>query len=291
MPAVKFKTSFRPAAGIMTALLLALLHSGCETYEMDSLWLEDPVTVDGDSADWRGSLYYLEDEKASIGVKNDGQNLYICLLTQEPVRGRQALNQGLILWFDPAGGKAKSFGINYPIGAGGEFRPGQGMQRPDQDPEEMRERMRQARLDSLDTLRILDRDGEETHRLKKDELEEMEIAVQSSQSLFVYELKIPLNGTENQPFKFQAPPGRTIGVGLEIPKLDRAGMRGARPGGGMGGMPGGGGRGGRPGGGMGGRSGRPGGGRGAFNPDSLLGMKLWTKIKLASEEISSPPFS
>ncbi len=277
---LQFKGSLRPAAGILTALLLALFHSGCETYEMDSLWTEDPVAIDGDSADWRGSLYYLEDEGASIGVKNDGQNLYICLLTQEPARNRLALNQGLILWFDPTGGKTKSFGIHYPIGAGGEFPPGPGKPRPDQDPEEMRERMRQARLESLDTLRILDRDGEETHRLKIDDLEEMEIAVHTSQSLFVYELKIPLSASERLPFKLQTTPGRTIGVGLEIPKMDGAGMRGTRPGGGMGGMPGGGGRG-----------GRAGGGRGNFSPDALPGMKIWTKIKLASEEISSPPFS
>ncbi len=277
-PSLKFKDSLRPAAGIMTALLLALLHSGCETYEMDSQWRDDPVTIDGNYAEWRGGLYYLEDEGASIGIKNEGQNLYICLLTQEPLRSRQALNQGLILWFDPAGGKAKSFGINYPIGTGGEFQSGPGMPRPDQDPEEVRERRRQGSLESLGTMRILDRDGEEIHRLKTDDLEEMEIAVSTSQSLFVYELKIPLSASENLPIKLRTNPGRTIGVGLEIPKMDRAGMRGTRPGGGMGGMPGGGGRGGRPGGGMGGgmdgRSGRPGGGRGAFNPDSALGMKI-----------------
>ncbi len=253
---------------------------------MESLWLTDAIHIDGDASDWKGSLYYLEDEKASFGIKNDTENLYVCLITQDPTRIRQATSLGMILWFDPAGGKDKDFGINYPVGqtAGMMPRPERGEQ--GQDPEEMIKRRREAAQASLEEIKILDSEGLELGRVRVGETQGMEVAVQTSESMFVYEIRLPLSASEHLPFVFEARPGQILGIGLEMPKREMPPMRDSRPGGSMGGM------GGRSGGmsgagSMGGRSGgmggRPSGGRGNFDPDLFKGVKIWSKVTLAKQ--------
>jgi hypothetical protein len=112
----------------------------------------------------------------------------------------------------------------------------------------------------------------------------MEIAVQASQGMFVYELRLPLSSVQHLPFKFDVRTGQTIGIGMEIPEVDMREARRSMEEGGMGGRAGRGGKGGRTGGGMGGgMSGRPGGGRGSYDPDSLKGKKIWFKVHLASD--------
>ncbi|MFA9454613.1 MAG: hypothetical protein ACERK6_11945 [Candidatus Aminicenantaceae bacterium] len=285
----------RPAAGAFLALLLVFTQTGCGDYKMDSLWLTEPITIDGDSSDWRGALYYLKDDKASVGIRNDRENLYVCLITQDPTLSRQALNLGLILWIDPAGGKEKLFGINYPIGARENFRLGPGRDPEGLDPEQMQEELRNTSLESLHELRFLDAEGQELDRLELEQLEGMEIAVETSRGIFVYELRIPLISDQRLPFVLAVQAGQTIGIGLEIPKVDREEMRQSM-GGGNGEGPPGGGTGGRSGGGMGGmggrggggKGGRPGGGRENFDQDLLKGKKIWSKIHLAIDSPSYP---
>lgn len=243
----------RPAAGAFLALLLVFTQAGCGDYKLDSLWLTKSISIDGDSSDWRGSLYYLEDDKASVGFMNDSENLYMCLITQDPTLIRQALSMGLIIWFDPTGGKAKSFGINFPIGARESFRLGPGRDPEGRDPEQMQEELRNTSLESLHELRFLDAEGQELDRLELEQLEGMGIAVETSQGMFVYELMIPLISDQRLPFVLAVQTGQTIGIGLEIPKVDREEIRQSM-GGGSGEGPPGGGTGGRSGGGMGGIS-------------------------------------
>jgi hypothetical protein len=289
MPTHRTLALIRPAAWVLAALLSALILGGCDTYEMDSLWLREPIQIDGDTADWEGSLYFIEDQSVSVGIKNDRDHLYLCLITHDPNRARQALGRGLILWLDPSGGENKAFGINYPMGGGRPPMPGKDREGMERDPEAEQETERPAVFESLNELKVLDPEDEGgSLTLKLDELQGMEIAVQTSPNAFAYEIKLPLNTDDRLPFSFQTAPGRTIGIGLEIPEMDMENRLGPRPGpgGGPGGMPGGGGgMGGRPGG-MGRSGGRPGG----FDPDMFKGIKIWSKIHLATDATSLPPF-
>jgi hypothetical protein len=283
----------RLAAGASLALLLFLFQSGCRDYELESLWFAGPITIDGGSSEWRGALYYLEDEKASLGIKNNGEDLYMCLITQDPTLIRQTLSLGLVLWIDPAGGKRKSIGINYPIGARERVKMGRGSDPEGREPEQIRENLRKASLESLDKLRFLDPEGVVLDLRELDQLEGMEIAVKVSQGMFVYELRLPLISDPSLPFVLSLRTGQKIGMGLEIPKVDReevwqslgGGRGGSLPGGTTGGRSGGGmgGKGGRGGGGM--RS-RPGRGEGNIDQDLLEGIKIWSKIRLAIDPLS-----
>ncbi len=277
----------RLAAGAFLALLLVLTQAGCRDYELDSLWLKEPITIDGDSSEWRGILYYLKDEKASIGIVNDRENLYVCLITQDPTLSRQALSMGLILWIDPAGRKDRSFGINYPIGARERFGMEPGRDPEGRDPEQIKEDVHKASLESLDELRFLDPEGLELDRMEIEQLEGMEIAVEVSQGMFVYELRLPFTVESRLPFALTLQTGQDIGIGLEIPKLEREEMQQSM-GGGRGGSSRGGGTGSRAGGGRGGggKRGRPGASSGNFDQDLLKGKKIWATIHLAIDPLS-----
>jgi hypothetical protein len=93
--------------------------------------------------------------------------------------------------------------------------------------------------------------------------------------LFVYDLKVPLKSDEEHPYAIEANAGTAIGVGLEIPEIDKDEMKRAKqermggegmPPGGMGDL--------------GGGMGRPGGPR----PKIPNGLDVWASLQLALDQ-------
>ena len=251
-------------------LLSFLVLNGCGEYELDSLWRgERSIVIDGESSDWLGTLVYLEDENFSVGILNDENFLYVCLLTENQFMRTQMMRMGFTLWFDSEGGKDKSFGIRFPLGMPAR-EPGLKRGEDEQD----REKMRRNFMRSQKELVILGPKESRSRRILIAEVEGIEVRTKSSSGLLVYELKVPLIKTREFPYAIGTRAGEVIGLGFEIPKIERSNMRN-REGGGMGGRGGigGGGRGGR-GGGMGGMRG---GGKRSGMPKAL---KLWIKVHL-----------
>jgi hypothetical protein len=50
----------------------------------------------------------------SLGVQNDGQFLYFVIITQDPQQAALLTEKGFTLWFDGAGGRAKSAALEVP---------------------------------------------------------------------------------------------------------------------------------------------------------------------------------
>ncbi len=257
--------------------LFVIFLVGCGTVELDSRWKEQEIAIDGDSSDWLGSLYFFEGEDISIGFLNDESDLYVCLIAEEPTLRAQMMMQGFTAWFDPEGGKEKTFGIRFPLGrqAMGEDDMDIRMRGRDneQDPQELQEHFQE----SLTELEIVGPGKDRLHRIPVKEVKGIEVKIDLSGGLVVYELKVPLRSSEQFPYAIGTQPGNTIGLGLEIQKFDpramRGGMGGRRPGG-MG-MP--------PGGGMGG--GRGGMGmRGGRGPQMPRGLDVWVSLQLAAAE-------
>jgi len=252
----------------MPLLLLALGLAGCSTFttfSTESQPLDHQIIVDGKTDDWAGNLYVVEGERVSLGLLNDRDNLYICLLAEDNITRSQIMMQGLTIWFDPQGGKKKTLGIKYPIGLPPGERP---MPRIGENPEE-------PGFDNLPSelpkeLEIIRSEKETPQKLNIAEAKGIELKAVPSSGLLVYELKIPLVQTEEHPIAVGAEPGKTIGIGFETGKLDLSKMPRER----SGGMPPMGG--GRDRGGMGGMGGF---GRG---PQMLQGLKIWAKVQLAS---------
>ncbi|MDP2913843.1 MAG: hypothetical protein Q8O91_00145, partial [Candidatus Aminicenantes bacterium] len=244
--------------------------TGCKTfntYTAESRPVSRPIVIDGKTDDWQGDLYVVPGERLSIGFINDPDNLYVCLLTSDTFTRFQIMSQGLTVWFDPKGGKEKVFGIKFPLGPPAGQQPKMTMSETgdpvfDEPPGT-----------SMNEFEIVRSEKEPVQRMEFSQAKGLEIKVASSTGLIVYEMKIPLVQSGQDPVAVGSVPGKTVGIGFETGKVDVSKM----PRGNRGGMPGGGGAGGRPPMGGGGASGGM-GMRGGI-PD---GLKVWALVQLST---------
>jgi hypothetical protein len=259
------------------ASLLCL--AGCRALELESGWRNKEIKIDGKNTEWHEVMIDLEKAGVFVGFLNDEANLYACLTVGSPILRANLLRQGLTVWFDPAGGRKKTFGLRFPIGRErnpDQERRGQGPEffGPDRygrengpDEEGMQEYIEKA----LTELEILGPGKNEIERMPLAQAAGIEIKLVPSRGLTVYELKIPLVRSEQHPYAVGALPGQVVGLGIESARISfRRGMGmmgGAMPGGGL----------------------RPswGGGRGpgGFNEGMMTDLpkelKLWAKLRLA----------
>ena len=249
-------------------LLLTFLLVGCgnSQLELNSNWRDREITVDGKSADWRGAMLFFEDDNVSVGLLNDENFFYICMIVEDQFMRTQVMRQGFTLWFDPDGGKEKTFGIKYPLGMQAS---GTGMRRDEQN----LERSSQAPRRPMIELEILGPGKDELKKMPIAEAKGIDIIVEFSSGMLVYELKVPLIQSEQHSYAIGAETGSSVGIGLEAPKMEKSDMRRQMSGERGGGGPSGGMRGGA------GGSGMPGGGR---RSQMRKPLKIWAVVHLAS---------
>jgi uncharacterized membrane protein YgcG len=253
----------------------AFFLAGCGTFKLESKWLDREITIDGRSDDWLGTMMYMEEKNISIGLFNDENFLYICMIAEDQFVRNQVMRQGVMLWFDPSGGKKEIFGIRFPIGMQAGDVPM--VRRGDeQDPE----RFRQARRRSMTELEIFVPGKDESIRMPKEDAKGIDIDVKGLSGMLVYELKVPLTHSEEHPYAIGAKAGSLIGVRVETPKMSRQRMSGRGGMGGKGGM----------GGGKGGGRGGMGGGMqgGGMRPQMPKPLKIKAVVQLASNNNSDP---
>lgn len=276
---------------------IGISTSACREYEMNSQWKARNIVVDGSASDWSGLLGYIEDKNVSIGIVNDGRFLYICLTSGDRSRRLQVMSQGMTLWFDPNGKHEKAFGIRFPLGRGnaaaGRKRPPAGtsgknreaLRSGTQGAGAARKKLAGDLKRLFSKLEILGPGKNDVRKISLTDIRGIRVGIDRQSDMLTYELKIPLALSETLPNAIGTLPGKTIGLGIEIPKMERSELSSSRgrrmPGGGMGGM---GGRGGR-GGGMRGGGMRGGGGRmaGGMRPDMFGSLKIWITVHLASQ--------
>ena len=254
---------------LLAGFLLVL--TACGTLDVASVWSDAGITIDGLTDDWRGRLYDVKDTGVSFGVQNDDRFVYVCLRAADRRAAAQILRAGLIVWFDPKGGKDKVLGVHYPLEPDGDELPGLSRGAGGQDENARRER-RQALAERREEIEILGPGRDETIRLKKDELKGIEAAFANAGGVFAYEVKVQLAAGPDSPYAVGLKSGNQVGIGFDSPRPDvllgRRGAGGRTPGGGMGGR-----MGGR---GMGGGMIGVGGGRGGVQQ-----LKVWLKAALA----------
>jgi len=256
----------KPAMSSILILFLFLLV-GCGTSKLDlnSNWRDREITVDGKNADWLGAMLFFEEDNVSVGLLNDENFFYICMIAEDQFVRTQMMRQGFTLWFDPDGGKEKTFGIKYPLGMQASA---MGMRRDEQNLERSSQSPRRPMIE----LEILGPGKDELKKIPIAEAKGIDIIVEFSSGMLVYELKIPLIRSEQYPYAIGAEAGISIGIGLEMSKMEKSDMSGQISGGRGGGGPSGGMRGG-----AGGR-GMPGGRR----PQKRQPLKIWAVVQLAS---------
>ena len=91
-----------------------LFVGGCNrTVAVSSRWANEEIVVDGRDSEWgNGGLYYDEKTNMKIGIRNDAQSLYLCLICKDENIQRQFLQQGFTLWVSQDKEKNKLWGFS-----------------------------------------------------------------------------------------------------------------------------------------------------------------------------------
>ena len=171
-----------------------------------SRWRTEAVTVDGLSADWQAPE--LLDRGVTVGAVNDGEFLYLVVSAKDP-ESIAYLSTGLIVWLDPGGRRAETFGLRI-AGVEQPMLPGMTPIAPAAGPAGISTTV----LDRFDVLGP----GKNQRRLV-DLTPELSIEIASSraETEVAYELKIPLQKTSSRTYAVGVAPGRTIGLGIATP--------------------------------------------------------------------------
>jgi hypothetical protein len=245
-------------------ILFAWILNGCSTtVQMTSSWNDKTITIDGSDADWGTSLNPVAHSPVAVGIRNDGEFLYVCLSTQDPFLQAQILNRGLTLWFDPKGGEEEAFGIHFPL---------RGENTPRWNPREPLATNFRFFQPSFQELALLGpEDQQEIFSVLQ--VKGIKVTLGASEKSLVYELQVPLRSSAEMPHAVGIIENHILGIGFQTPEFgsDRvqgpSGRASARTGGGR-------------------RGGSGGGGAGADlaganRPEPL---DLWTKVVLISQK-------
>lgn len=266
----------------LCVFLAAAAASGRPTFT--SQLRDDAITVDGRYDDWYGHLDPFEAAPVAVQFLNDGEYLYMRMTASSTTERMQVVRQGFTVWFDPAGGTKKHFGVRYPVvehGTGGDGDPRGGGGRRGGGRPGGGERDGLSEPSPGDRLDVLGPGKDDARMLTRDHAQGVDVAIRSEQGTLQYELKVPLVKSAEHPYAIDAVAGKPIGFGLETGKSQHAFSMGG-PGGGFGG--GGGGMGGRGGGrGGGGGGGRGGGMRGGGGGgEAAKPLKGWGLVTIAA---------
>ena len=98
-------------AAVVAAVAIAV---AAEALRIDSAWSAEAPAIDGKLPDWPSPLVTLGSTPVSLGVRNDGESLYVALASSEQATRTMLGAAGFTVWFDPAGKDKKTFGITVP---------------------------------------------------------------------------------------------------------------------------------------------------------------------------------
>jgi hypothetical protein len=262
------------AAFVRCASLIPLtfLLAGCGTsLQLASAWTSSEIKIDGVNSEWRDAMTYARTSDASVGIKNDGNLLYVCFTTSNRQTQLQMLAFGLTTWFSPEGKKERTFGIHFPVG--GQLQALRLVSR-DRASEELQQLVRVSQGD----LEVVGSTDASRHRITDQEAAGIRARLGYSEESIVYELEVPLRKTAEHPFAIGATESQMISVGFETGEISST-LGGLQSGPSALSTPSRGARGGRSSGG----ASSSGGGMGS---ERLEPLRLWATVQLASAAAS-----
>ncbi len=201
---------------------------------MLSKWQENSLIIDGSKRDWENNLKYFKEQKVAVGITNDNQNLYLCLVVSGNARIMNLLRAGLTTWFKPQNSDGETFGIQYPIHNSTPVIKDFGKYSNETDFEKRQKEIQNKLLIEQNEFLVLNEDNYPLYAspLKGENGIEVRIGLEFNQ--LVYELKIPLNGGKESLLKMNTASHDEIKIGfisghIEKPEK-RPGSMGMSPG-------------------------------------------------------------
>jgi hypothetical protein len=209
-------SGMRRLLALLPAAVLAVgaaVLGAANPIEFSSSWRTEPIRIDGNNEDWHGHIRAVTGQKFSIGLLNDADAVYVCLITTDRVLSQQIMRQGLMVWLDPASTNPKkhTFGVHFPIDP-------RLMAMRDPDTIYSRDASPGMGPDVGQTaVGILGAKGDPT-RVPIEESGGIQARLALHGDALVYELKVPLKGSAAGPYSVDVDPGGSLRLELETPE-------------------------------------------------------------------------
>ncbi|MDO9577644.1 MAG: hypothetical protein Q7J16_07140 [Candidatus Cloacimonadales bacterium] len=205
-------------------MIAVILLQGCNMIQLESLWRDREITIDGNDKDWIDAQYYLKDYNVVLGVMNDENFLYLCFYPTTQELTRQLITRGCTLWINTEGKKKKEVGIHFPLG----MQNPQMFEKLDKSEQQMPndKKMELPNIEKMlltlpKELEIIGPVRNDVVKMKLSELTGLEMAVGAHKGLFAYELKIPLYADSGNSFSLNVKPNAEFLIGFETPKIEQ----------------------------------------------------------------------
>jgi hypothetical protein len=220
MPCIHSAAARLPRWLLLVLPLLAVSLSAAprarstDTADISSAWRAQPIRIDGNDEDWYGLTSPVKGQRFAVGLLNDSDAIYLCLVTKDRVLTTQIERQGLMIWLDPAGAKKRSFGIQFPIDPWLEAmrdtgrRPRQAIPEGASLPEDV----------GQGTVGILGAGKSGPKRVPMEEAGGIAARLAVRGDVLVYEMRIPLKGSQPGPYAVNAEPGSSLRLELQTPE-------------------------------------------------------------------------
>jgi len=185
----------------------------CNSLKFQSKRLDRDITVDGSYDEWEGALLYNKDYGATVGFLNDDEYSYLCLYSADQQVLTRAVAAGFTVWFEGSGKKDERLIIKYPIG--------EAMLRRERFQGGGRERADRIAQSIQEQSELVITQGDRREKLESVDLDDYGLEAKIGRHLgrMVYEIRVPLHGSENMPYAINPRPGKPIKVGFELGEM------------------------------------------------------------------------
>lgn len=213
------KSNFLKAVILGSAVMLALAAAGpAKDVPVTSRWLAAPLLIDGQNQDWAGDALATEKGvKVDYAFGNDGRNLYVLFIFNDPKFLSTIDATGITIYFSPAGKKEKDFGVRFmkknvgPDEVIATFEK-RGMALT----EEKKQEIRATPKYNLFLADAVDKDGKVIVPTQNPaDVDPPAFRSARQGNLVIYEFRVPLVARDLHPAGVGAAPGQAIRLGFE----------------------------------------------------------------------------
>ena len=201
---------------VMPGLLLLL--NGCSGgLKLTSDWQQSEMNIDGSDSQWQRGLYYDKESDLVYGVRNDEKYVYVFLKTQNRSTLMQIMRQGLTVWVDREDGKNQTFGIQYPMSK----QDTHSRLNPDTNEEIIHPFLDQ----EFPELAIIGPKKQDIQRFPELEAPGIRVKLSRTHETLIYELRVPLKKTSEQPYAVEPTSSSRIGIEFETGEFNPEQMK------------------------------------------------------------------
>jgi len=259
--------------GVVAAMCAAVGQG--KSLDLKSTWSATPVTVDGTGQGWSANFLPVGDPPILVSVENDAQYLYLCVRTPDRKAKSQIGFGGLTVWAEVPKASEGGMGVRFPMHG---RRQGGDQPRESGESESAKAPPLNAINDASTEFELLGPTRDDSLAVERGPDEPVQVAIGDDSGVLVYQVRLPLQPSDDHPVAVGAKSGTPVMVTLDPtppkrqarPEGEEGSREGQPPRGGSGQDPGGygpgGGMGGPPGGRAGGHFGGGGPRGGGFKP-------------------------